>query len=322
MLATINNHSEVVKLLLRAGADLSLKDYQRKTCLDHALELSRHRIADVLLTFDVSEVDRYRRKHKYLGRGTKLWIDAICINQSDVSEKNNQVSRMDQIYDHPNAQFCVAWLGRDDGHALQALNAIEKLFPAAASKALAQSLIIPYRINRPETYPDLGIELVMQEEWISLAALYLRQNFQRLWCLQELVSQDKVVMYIGEVDIPFDEFMMVTEQLHMPRSKYAVAPSTMFRPSYNHPIESEAHPVSELRMRRALDNASAEQRKTWFDETERFWRREDKPSQTPLLEIILSSITFKCFGPRDHVYALLGMCKDHPESPLISVDYE
>lgn len=322
MLATINNHYEVVEVLLKAGADMAIRDYQRKTCLDHALEFSRDQIADLLLTFDVSSVSRYQRKHKHLGRGMKLWVDAICINQADPAEKNNQVSQMDKIYAHQNAQFCAAWLGRDDGHALQAASAIDKLFPAAASKALGQSSLIPYRVNPAAAYTILGIEAVTQQEWISLAALYLRQNFQRLWCLQELVLQDRIVMYAGNVDIPFDEFMMVTEQLHILQSKYAVAPSTMFRPNYNHPIESEAHLISELRVRRSLDKASAEQRKSWFDETDRFWRGENKPSQIPLLEMILSSITFKCYDPRDHVYALLGMCKDHPESPEISVDYE
>jgi hypothetical protein len=41
-----------------------------------------------------------------------LWIDAICINQDDISERNHQVTQMGMIY--KNAVRCVAWLGHSD----------------------------------------------------------------------------------------------------------------------------------------------------------------------------------------------------------------
>ncbi len=41
-----------------------------------------------------------------------LWIDAICINQSDVSEKNHQVRLMGQIYSQ--LELTLMWLGLED----------------------------------------------------------------------------------------------------------------------------------------------------------------------------------------------------------------
>jgi Heterokaryon incompatibility protein (HET) len=41
-----------------------------------------------------------------------LWIDAICINQADVQEKNKQLSIMPYIY--TRAQTVVVWLGCHD----------------------------------------------------------------------------------------------------------------------------------------------------------------------------------------------------------------
>src|SRR5262245_4573781 len=38
-----------------------------------------------------------------------LWIDAICINQTDTTEKNVQVSQMKDIY--ANARQTIVWLG-------------------------------------------------------------------------------------------------------------------------------------------------------------------------------------------------------------------
>lgn len=46
---------------------------------------------------------RYRRKSRV------LWVDAICINQHDVTEKNVHVPRIGTIYSEANR--VVAWLG-------------------------------------------------------------------------------------------------------------------------------------------------------------------------------------------------------------------
>lgn len=46
---------------------------------------------------------RYRDKHRV------LWIDSMCINQNDVTERNKQVQQMDCIYS--KTQMVVVWLG-------------------------------------------------------------------------------------------------------------------------------------------------------------------------------------------------------------------
>jgi hypothetical protein len=43
-----------------------------------------------------------------------LWIDAICIDQSNLKERNQQVSQMRDIY--TNAEAVIVWLGLDQGH--------------------------------------------------------------------------------------------------------------------------------------------------------------------------------------------------------------
>lgn len=43
---------------------------------------------------------------------TKIFIDAICINQTDIQEKNCQVQLMGWIYE--NAREVIAWVGNQD----------------------------------------------------------------------------------------------------------------------------------------------------------------------------------------------------------------
>jgi len=58
---------------------------------------------------------RLRQKH----RPRWLWIDAICINQACVEEKNVQVSMMADIY--RNARTVLVWLGASMGDSEKAI---------------------------------------------------------------------------------------------------------------------------------------------------------------------------------------------------------
>lgn len=55
---------------------------------------------------------RYLRKSRSFPiLSERLWIDAICINQQDVEERNSQVRRMREVY--RRASRVLIWLGAD-----------------------------------------------------------------------------------------------------------------------------------------------------------------------------------------------------------------
>lgn len=56
---------------------------------------------------------------------SKLWIDAICINQADASEKGQQVSIMADIYSKAHTTYI--WLGGPRDHCDEAFANIESL---------------------------------------------------------------------------------------------------------------------------------------------------------------------------------------------------
>ena len=55
---------------------------------------------------------RHRLIHGTKSNDRVLWIDAICINQTDIQERNVQVRRMLDIY--KSATRVVIWLGEGD----------------------------------------------------------------------------------------------------------------------------------------------------------------------------------------------------------------
>ncbi|KAK5658431.1 hypothetical protein OQA88_1820 [Cercophora sp. LCS_1] len=63
------------------------------------------------------------RHLRYQDRERIMWVDAICINQSDIHERNRQLALMKDVYGL--AENVVIWLGsrsEDSGGAIRALN--------------------------------------------------------------------------------------------------------------------------------------------------------------------------------------------------------
>ena len=86
---------------------------------------------------------------RFPDRERRLWVDQICINQSDLAERSQQVQFMNRIY--KRASHILVWLGPDDtGLAKPAFELVHNLdrifqdeikraeFSAAAMKELSQ----------------------------------------------------------------------------------------------------------------------------------------------------------------------------------------
>ncbi|KUJ12782.1 heterokaryon incompatibility, partial [Mollisia scopiformis] len=93
-----------------------------------------------------------------------LWIDAICINQADLEERNQQIQFMARIY--RNSSRLLVWLGVSASNSDYAMKFLE----------------------------ELGDQEVEDQnrflEWIeidSIASLISRPWFTRTWILQEFV---------------------------------------------------------------------------------------------------------------------------------------
>lgn len=54
-----------------------------------------------------------------------LWVDAICINQQDVEERNDQVARMAAIY--KLAKKVIIWLGPEENNSSLAIDGLKLL---------------------------------------------------------------------------------------------------------------------------------------------------------------------------------------------------
>ena len=117
---------------------------------------------------------RVLRSHK---AARILWIDAICINQNDKTERSQQVSMMNQVYGQAQ-QVCI-WLGDGDEASSRAMGFI------------TGTLLDVLRFDRVLEDESKSAEVY------ATAQLMSRPWFSRRWVIQELALAERATIYCG-----------------------------------------------------------------------------------------------------------------------------
>ncbi|KAG8165749.1 hypothetical protein KVR01_004301 [Diaporthe batatas] len=134
------------------------------------------------------------RNMRYPDRPRRLWIDALCIDQSNDLEKGPQVAQMGAIYSF--AAHVIAWLGPEQHESTRALRFIARMgthvdyeFPAWL-KHVGVPENKAYSSPMPKMNPD-GTILITPEDTRSIYHLLCRGWFSRLWIRQEILALEK-----------------------------------------------------------------------------------------------------------------------------------
>ncbi|KAI0483702.1 heterokaryon incompatibility protein-domain-containing protein [Xylaria cf. heliscus] len=137
------------------------------------------------------------------GKEIVIWIDAICINQGDIEERNAHVPMMHEVYSR--AARVIVWLGRESEDSNLAMT----LLPT----------IIYDAISNPDDYPNILAGRLSQEEmrltWRPLARLFARPWWTRVWVLQEVaLASSHITVRCGGAEQPWKFFVVVGVILH------------------------------------------------------------------------------------------------------------
>ena len=125
-----------------------------------------------------------------------MWIDALCIDQSSVQERNHQVGQMGNI--HRKASSVIAWLGEASIDSDIALNVIVML---SKDVHFSQSSIW----SDPEA--DRRGDEWIKEPVNAINNLFKRPWWDRIWCVQEIVLAQNAVIVCGRRALPWETFL-------------------------------------------------------------------------------------------------------------------
>ena len=115
------------------------------------------------------------------------WADAICINQSDLQERADQVTMMKRTF--ASASNVVVWLGEEsDPQVIANLQKIKKL----AERFASESSLDEERIRA------LHNELLGDEYNTTWCPLFENEWFRRAWVVQEVIISDSVTVQLGQ----------------------------------------------------------------------------------------------------------------------------
>ncbi|KAL9014471.1 MAG: hypothetical protein Q9180_008946, partial [Flavoplaca navasiana] len=124
---------------------------------------------------------------RYGVRSRLLWVDAVCIHQSDSTEKAQQVALMARIY--RKAFRVLAWLGKDDGKIInlptilkfsQMAKELRLKSPAPENKAVIQK----WFYGDPEKVIWLAAAIRELGD-ANFPMIYESAWFTRMWIVQE-----------------------------------------------------------------------------------------------------------------------------------------
>ena len=130
-------------------------------------------------------------------RPKKIWVDAICINQSDDEEKGFQVALMGDIY--RNASRTWVWLGEESDDSNAAIDSIVSFrdfsdFPEGGETQGAQRKEI-----RHPNYPEV--------HWQAVSHLLERPWWRRIWVVQEVLRSRRSILRCGKREVDLEIFV-------------------------------------------------------------------------------------------------------------------
>ena len=118
----------------------------------------------------------------------RIWVDYICINQQDVSERGHQVQLMADIY--KSARAVYAWLGA-----------------ATVASNMAIDFAIKLRVAPPEWRKSPEARKLRKAGRAGFHLLAARTFWSRLWIVQEVVLARQLYIVVGRSMVEWDRIL-------------------------------------------------------------------------------------------------------------------
>ena len=229
-------------------------------------------VADILMRM------RHQQRHRM------LWIDLLCIDQSNKSEKSEQIPLMKHIFGE--AQMVLASLG-PHGMLDSATSVLNPLNPESVKRVLGLASKLKANISSA-----LRTQVSERDETALLEVLN-HPWFDRVWVVQEAGMAQKLRLICGTTEIDGQVFAKVH--------------SRVTRRGMSNSLKSRIDTLGPLLSYMSKDIDSKDKSKAF-----------QKPE---LLDRLQTFRPWKATDPRDKLYAILDLSADGPGVEDLAPDY-
>ena len=229
-------------------------------------------------------LSQYRKSNQ----NKPLWVDALCINQDNVTERNHQVHLMTDIYEL--ADLVIVWLGSCDRRVEMAFERLaygrppwektDVLYETDLSGG--EEIVIPSRGQA------CAARVVQSRVEKGLIKLFRKPWFERCWVFQEILLAERAVLWCGSLEMSWSSFVRHCEELEDGNESLNPLIFTL--------CNDTVLKVEDLRDR--FQSGS----------------RQDRP---PLSKILIDTWQRKASDDRDKIFSVLGLV----EGTVLKADY-
>lgn len=125
-------------------------------------------------------------------RKLRIWIDALCINQEDIAERNRQLRIMHHIYSR--ARTVIVWLGE----SYSQYNDMIKGLRTRQNEICADTTMDSLESQSQDR--TTSFEIIDEREREMVGKLYNDGYWRRVWIIQEIGRADCVEVCFGRSD--------------------------------------------------------------------------------------------------------------------------
>lgn len=202
-----------------------------------------------------------------------LWIDALCINQSDTNEKIQQITLLPETFQRSSCTLAFIGGEEENREAIQMLMQVRaRMILGPSSKEWPGDLprCAPLWEDRGMPFPDDQI-------WGNVAVLFSNTWFRRAWIVQEAVIARKLKLVFGKTRLDWNHLFLVMDHI----DKELEAPESVASNSWI--------PFLKLGKLRHI---------------------EDRSGRVSILKLLENFRHAKSTDPRDKFYSLLRIASD------------
>jgi len=245
-----------------------------------------------------------------------LWVDAVCINQQDIFEKDWQLPLMGTIY--PTAQLVIAWLADNSRSTQLALETFDLLASESLTQSTEDFLSLEWMQNHPNLYKDdednkennINTEKnntndvpaenenfsFKNERWLATSQFFGLPYWSRVWIFQEVVLARNLILCINDTSLKYQTLLQAWKSLLSIKSAIQ---SRNFAPHFLRCTAAWAFLSTKLWKWTTIRKIS--------DAQELLAKTEGDCGAAKRFMLSLTGLELQAGDPKDHIYGLLGL---------------